>query len=87
MTNIKAKTLEQRVSAIERRNAKVELDKKWETSWARRISIAFLTYVVVCAYMIFVLHVDPWLNALVPVVGFLLSTLALDAIRNKWESR
>ena len=27
------KTLEERVEAIEKRNQKVELDKKWETSW------------------------------------------------------
>jgi hypothetical protein len=34
------KTIEQRLAAIEERNQRVELDKKWETSWVRRISMS-----------------------------------------------
>lgn len=84
---ISGKKLEARIAAIEERNARVQKDKAWETSWARRISIAVLTYIVVCLYLAFVIHIDPWLNALVPVVGFLLSTLALEGIRSLWEKR
>lgn len=80
-------SLEQRVAAIEKRNARVELDKLWETSLARKLSIAIMTYFVVCAYLAFVIHIDPWLNALVPVMGFLLSTLALGIVRKLWEER
>ena len=79
--------LEDRINDIEKRNARVELDKRWETSWTRRIAIAILTYIVVWAYLAFVIHIDPWLNALVPVVGFLLSTLALRWIKKIWQSR
>lgn len=81
------KDLEKRVSAIELRNERVEKDKDWETSWARKITIAGLTYVVVCVYLAFVIQIDPWLNALVPVCGFLLSTLALEQVREFWEGR
>ncbi len=84
---MRMKDLEKRVVAIEKRNARVELDKSWETSLARKISVAIMTYIVVCAYLAFVIHVDPWLNALVPVMGFLLSTLALDIVRKLWEDR
>ena len=35
--------LEKRIEKIEERNRKVELDKKWETSWARRIIILVLS--------------------------------------------
>jgi len=79
------KDLEARVAAIEERNKRVELDKKWETSWTRRISIASLTYIVVTSYL-FVIHNDkPFINAIVPAAGFLLSTLALKAIRDIWQ--
>ncbi|MFZ2494324.1 MAG: hypothetical protein WAW60_00935 [Candidatus Saccharimonadales bacterium] len=81
------KNLEDRIKKIEKRNERVELDKSWETSWTRRIAIAILTYIVVCAYLAFVIHIDPWLNALVPVVGFLLSTLALGWVKKIWQDR
>ena len=81
------KNIEKRVEEIEKRNQRVEKDKAWETSWTRKLSIAVLTYVVVCVYLAVVIHIDPWLNALVPVCGFLLSTLALDQVREFWEGR
>ncbi|MCA9337336.1 hypothetical protein KC951_01355 [Candidatus Saccharibacteria bacterium] len=81
------KDLEKRLSAIEERNAKVEADKAWETSWTRRIAIAVLTYLVIVAYLHFVIHVEPWLNALVPVAGFLLSTLTISYLKKFWIDR
>ena len=39
---------------IEERNKKVELDKKWETSWTRKLCIMILTYVVVVIYTIII---------------------------------
>ena len=38
--------LEQEISKIKERNKRVELDKKWETSWTRRLCICILTYIV-----------------------------------------
>lgn len=83
----KTQDLEKRLSAIEERNAKVEADKAWETSWTRRIAIAVLTYLVIVAYLHFVIHVEPWLNALVPVAGFLLSTLTISYLKKFWIDR
>lgn len=79
--------LEARVEQIEQRNKRVEVDKAWETSWTRRLSIAALTYLVVVAYLHFVIHIDPWLNALVPVVGFLLSTLTISYVKKLWVAK
>lgn len=76
--------LEKRIVAIEERNRLVESDKAWETSWTRRISIAVLTYLVVVTYLHFVIGVEPWFNALVPVVGFLLSTLTISYLKQLW---
>ncbi len=76
--------LEHRVAKLEARNAKVEADKAWETSWTRRLSIMALTYLVVAVYLQFVVHVEPWVNALVPVIGFLLSTLTVSLLKKYW---
>ncbi len=78
------KDLEKRIARIEQRNKQVEQNKAWETSWTRRASIALLTYVVVWMYLQFVVHVDPWINAIVPTTGFLLSTLTLGFIKSWW---
>jgi len=84
---MKKTDLEDRLEALEARNKKVEADKAWETSWSRRIAIAALTYFVVVLYLQFVMHVDPWLNALVPVGGFLLSTFTIGYLKNIWLKR
>ena len=77
--------LEKRVEAIEDRNKRVALDKTWETSWTRKISIAALTYVVVLVYLFVIGNDNPWINAIVPPTGYLLSTLAMKGIRNVWQ--
>ncbi len=78
--------LENRINEIEKRNSKVELDKAWETSWTRKICIAILTYIVVVIYSFLVKEFNEvWLTSIVPVIGFLLSTLSLNIIRNIWE--
>lgn len=81
------KSIEERLEIIEARNKKVEADKAWETSWLRRISIMALTYLVVVAYLYFVIHIDPWINALVPVIGFALSTLTISLLKGWWLSK
>jgi hypothetical protein len=78
-------SLEARVRAIEERNRKVEQDKTWETSWTRRISFAVLTYMVVTGYLFAIGDSQPFINALVPPIGFVLSTLVLKSIRNIWQ--
>ena len=78
------KDLEKRIARIEQRNKQVEQNKAWETSWTQRISIALLTYVVVWMYLQFVVHVDPWINAIIPTAGFLMSTLTLTFIKSVW---
>ena len=82
-----ATELETRVKKLEARNKRVELNKAWETSWTRKITIAGLTYLVVWLYLFFVVQVDPWINAIVPTMGFLLSTLTLGYIKAYWISK
>ena len=82
-----SKDLEKRVEAIEARNRRVELDKAWEISWVRRFSIAGLTYLVIVIFMQFTDIERPFLNAIVPTVGFTLSTLSISYLKKWWISR
>ena len=78
------KTLEQRIEIIEKRNEKVEIDKAWETSFARRALLLIMTYLVIGFYMNAIKIADPWVNAIVPSIGFLLSTLSLPFFKTLW---
>ena len=80
------KELEERITNIEKRNKRVELDKKWETSFIRRLLICILTYIVVVIYSYLVSKTNSiFLSSLVPVIGFALSTLSLRLCRKLWE--
>lgn len=80
------KSLENEIIKIKERNKKVELDKKWETSWTRRICIMILTYIVVIIYSHLIRNNNNiFLSSLVPVIGFTLSTLSLKLVRSVWE--
>ena len=80
-------TLEERIAKLEARNRRVEADKGWETSWTRRLSIMLLTYLTVVFYLRFVVHISPWVNALVPVIGYSLSTLTVGFLKKHWINR
>lgn len=78
-------SLEERVAKIEERNRRVEKDKAWETSWSRKVLIAVFTYLAIGGYLAFIVHINPWINAIVPTIGFLLSTLTLAWFKSLWE--
>lgn len=80
-------SLLKRIEKLEARNKRVESDKAWETSWLRRLSIMILTYLIVVFYLRFVVHINPWINALVPVIGFFLSTLTVSLLKEYWLSK
>jgi len=79
--------LTERIEKLEARNKRVEADKAWETSWIRRGAVMILTYIVVVFYLRFVVHINPWINALVPVIGFFLSTLTVSLLKKEWQAR
>ena len=80
--------VEEEIKQIKERNKRVELDKKWETSITRRICIMILTYIIVIVYTYLIRKYDyVFLSALVPVIGFTLSTLSLKIVRKMWEKK
>ena len=77
-------SLQSQIQSILSRNARVEADKAWETSGARKIVVALLTYIVIVLFFLAGGFPRPWVNALVPTLGFLLSTLTVDLAKSWW---
>lgn len=76
--------LKKEIDEIKDRNKRVEADKAWETSWTRKFLILVLTYIVVTIFF-FVSHLEnPMRNAIVPTIGFFLSTLTAPLIKKWW---
>lgn len=76
--------MEERVRKIEERNERVEADKAWETSYARRGLLVLFTYLAVGFYLQAIEIPYAWLNAIVPAVAFMLSTLTLPFFKRLW---
>lgn len=76
--------LSREVELIKHRNERVEADKAWEISWTRKILLIIFTYISIGSYMFAIGVNKPWLNAVVPSIGFLLSTLTLPYFKNLW---
>ncbi|HSX09918.1 MAG TPA: hypothetical protein VLF93_07215 [Candidatus Saccharimonadales bacterium] len=76
--------LEERIRIIEKRNKSVELNKTWETSYTRRGLLILFTYLAIALYLKFIVGINPWINAVVPTIGFLLSTLTLPFFKKMW---
>ena len=77
-------SLETEISLIKERNRKVELDKAWETSLTRRLIIAVLTYLVIVVFFYSANLPKPFINSIVPTVGFVLSTMSLPWFKKMW---
>ncbi|KKP86272.1 MAG: hypothetical protein UR87_C0024G0016 [candidate division CPR3 bacterium GW2011_GWE2_35_7] len=67
--------LEKRIIKIEQRNV----------SFLRRILLIIFTYFSVAIYFHFINIEKPWINAIVPALGFFISTLTLPVFRRIWE--
>ena len=76
--------LEKEIQTIKTRNKLVEADKAWETSWARKIIIFILTYIVITLFFIYAELPKPFLNSIVPAIAFLLSNLSIPFFKKIW---
>ncbi len=78
------KNLEKEIKKIKERNKKVEINKAWETSFSRRILLFLLTYLIAGFTFAKIQNPDPWKNALIPSLGFYLSTLTIPTAKKIW---
>ena len=81
---LREKTLRRVLTEIQARNLRVEEDKAWETSWTRKIVIFVLTYLAISVYFYSAGLSEPFKNALVPALAFVISTLSLPFFKGIW---
>jgi len=86
-TEERLKKIENELLIIKERNKKVEADKAWETSTTRIILIVLITYVFASIIMYFIGVKSYLLNALVPTLGYFLSTISIPQIKKFWISK
>lgn len=83
----KIKEIEKKIEKIEKRNKRVEADKAWETSNLRKILIIILTYIFAVLYLTIADTTNPFFGAVVPCVGFYLSTQTIKIIKKIWLNK
>lgn len=76
--------LEVEIKAIIERNKRVELEKAWETSKSRKFLIVLITYLLMCLTFYSIGIENYFINAIVPTLGYFLSTLSLSVFRDYW---
>lgn len=77
--------LKNELLALRARNQRVEIDKAWEQSRSRKVFLLLLTYLIASLVFMALGSVDPFLSALIPTVGYLISTFSLPAVRRRWQ--
>ena len=83
----KIENLGKEIEAIKERNLRVEVDKAWETSYFRILLITVINYIIAAFLLYFIGANNFLLGALVPAIGFFLSTQTLPAIKKWWIGR
>ena len=90
----RCKVMEEEITQIKKdikklqvRNERVEADKAWETSVFRVVLITLITYIIAVIVMVMINVDNAWLNALIPTVGFYLSTQSLPIVKKWWVNK
>ncbi|MDB5258932.1 MAG: hypothetical protein JWO73_140 [Candidatus Taylorbacteria bacterium] len=81
------KEIEQDIQDIKDRNSKVGAEKAWEVSLFRKVSIAAITYIIASVAMYFIGVSNYLLSALIPTLGYILSTQSLPLLKQWWIRR
>jgi amino acid transporter len=76
--------IQKRLEVVEVRNRNKDLDKAWERSWSRKLFIVSMTYLFASLYLYLIGAPTPFINAVVPAGGFMLSHLSLKQIEDLW---
>jgi len=76
--------IEKEIQQIHERNKRVEAEKAWEVSLFRIVAICVITYITTAIVFATIGVKQYLLNALIPTVGFFLSTQSLPPIKKWW---
>src|SRR5689334_7596308 len=72
------------LAELRERNIRVEREKAWETSWARRLLVAAMTWLGAWLWLRELGAEHAALQALVPSGAYAVSTLTLPVLRRWW---
>jgi hypothetical protein len=84
MSDERLQQIENQLEIFKQRNARVEADKAWEASALRIATICVITYLIAAVFLLVIGAQRFWLDALVPPLGFFLSTRSLPAVKHWW---
>ncbi len=79
--------LEKEITKIKDRNVRVEMDKAWEMSFERRTMIAVGIYIGAIALLTIIRADNAIWGAIIPVFGYIISTLTLPFLKEQWMKR
>ncbi|KKP41148.1 MAG: hypothetical protein UR31_C0036G0006 [Parcubacteria group bacterium GW2011_GWA2_33_14] len=79
--------IKKEIYLIKKRNVGVEADKAWETSIFRVVFISIITYIITATIFYFIGVKNYLLSALIPTVGYYLSTQSLPFVKNWWVNK
>jgi len=80
-----ATSLQREIEQLQERNNRVELDKKWETSFTRRISLAVLSYIATYIFLRIIHAENAEYGAIIPAGAFLLQQMTVSPLKKMWE--
>ena len=76
--------IKKELEKISQRNKRVEADKAWETSTARHLTIAIVTYLLIVIFLLLIREKNAWLIAIIPTAAYMLSTLSFPVVKKQW---
>jgi len=76
--------LQTEIEALKQRNFEKDRGKEFESSYTRVIFIMVITYWTLFGYMCIIQTSNPFLDAIVPTVGFNISTWSLPFVKEWW---
>ncbi|MFC1641010.1 hypothetical protein ACFL2D_03100 [Patescibacteria group bacterium] len=76
--------MQDELKGIQERNSRVEEDKAWETSLARKTLLFVITYGLAVLLLYIIGAENYFLGALVPALGFVLSVQTLPFLKKWW---
>lgn len=87
MDNTELQNLKIEIEKIKARNRRVEADKAWELSKTRLAFIAVSTFILLYIFMLLIRSEHPFLNAVISVATYLLSTATYGVLKSWWLKR
>lgn len=75
------------IESLKQRNKVVDANKAWETSNERRVLVAITTYLLMVLLLMTISADRPFISAVVPTIGYMLSTISFGLVKTRWIAK